>query len=278
MIALDEIGSKPGSGSARSVPGFDVCRALAACSHHLLAHGGHAAAAGLKIDEQNVDAFRNDFCEYVTEHITAEQRIAELSVDAEVFLSELTLTTVEQIQQLAPFGHSNPRPAVVRDVTSRWSEPPKRMGGGRPASLAENCAKCDQPARRGLWRRRVGGRSGAMCGPTLDRVSAGDQRISRPAERRTARCRLARCPKPRPCRSRLKRRQAKRHCNCCDLKRPERPSRERRRICRGSKQPGPQSREGRNRWIQPAEFELGAGPHGPRSNSSNTASATRARP
>ncbi len=129
MIAFDEMGQKPGTGSARSIPGFDVCRALSACSTHLLTHGGHAAAAGLKIEEQNLEAFRADFCEHAAEQITIEQRQAELSIDAEVFLSELTLPAVEQIERLAPFGNSNPRPMLcATNIT--LAEPPKKMGGG----------------------------------------------------------------------------------------------------------------------------------------------------
>ena len=130
LVALDEMGAKPGIGSARSIPGFDVCRALASCSTHLVSHGGHAAAAGLKIEEQRVEAFRADFCEYAATNISEQQRVAELAVDAEVFLSELTLAAVEQIERLAPFGHSNPRPLLcATNVT--LSEPPKRIGGGQ---------------------------------------------------------------------------------------------------------------------------------------------------
>src|SRR5262249_22223978 len=125
MVAFDEMGQKPGTGSARSIPGFDVCRALSACSNHLLAHGGHAAAAGLKIEEQNLEAFRADFCEHAAEHISEEQRQAEISIDAEVYLSELTLSAVEQIERLAPFGNSNPRPMLcATNIT--LAEPPKR--------------------------------------------------------------------------------------------------------------------------------------------------------
>ena len=65
MIALDPVGRQPGIGSARSAGGFDLCQALAACSEHLMGLGGHAAAAGLKIEETQVDAFRADFCEHV---------------------------------------------------------------------------------------------------------------------------------------------------------------------------------------------------------------------
>jgi single-stranded-DNA-specific exonuclease len=129
MIALDEVGVKPGTGSARSIPGFNVCQALTACSQHLLTHGGHAAAAGLRINEQNVEAFRSEFCDYAAETITQQQRVAELAIDAEVYLSELTLATVEQIERLAPFGQSNPRPMLCATGIT-LAEPPKRMGGG----------------------------------------------------------------------------------------------------------------------------------------------------
>ena len=47
MISLDPLDVKPGTGSARSVPGFNLHAALEACTEHLLSHGGHAAAAGL---------------------------------------------------------------------------------------------------------------------------------------------------------------------------------------------------------------------------------------
>ena len=60
LISWDPMGVKPGVGSARSVPGFNLYAALEACSQHLLGHGGHAAAAGLRIEEDKLDAFRAD--------------------------------------------------------------------------------------------------------------------------------------------------------------------------------------------------------------------------
>jgi len=129
MIALDETGVKPGVGSARSVPGFNLFSALRACTRHLLSHGGHAAAAGLRIDEKQIEAFRNDFCDYAAGEIVEELRVAELSIDAEVSLAELTLATIEQLQRLAPFGHANPRPMLCASGVT-LAEPPKRIGGG----------------------------------------------------------------------------------------------------------------------------------------------------
>ena len=129
LVALDSLGTKPGVGSARSVPGLNLHHALAACGTHLVAHGGHAAAAGLRIDEAHIDAFRAEFCEFVAGEMTADDRIAELAIDAEAQFSQLTLATVQQIELLAPFGAGNPRPLFCASGV-RLTEPPRRIGGG----------------------------------------------------------------------------------------------------------------------------------------------------
>lgn len=129
VVSLDELGVKPGVGSARSVPGFDLHQALAHCHQHLISHGGHAAAAGLKVEEARLDDFRQEFCEYAAGEISAQQRTAELRIDAEVALSELTLEALGQMERLAPFGQSNPRPLLCATGLSLVG-PPKKMGGG----------------------------------------------------------------------------------------------------------------------------------------------------
>jgi single-stranded-DNA-specific exonuclease len=129
LVALDQLGVKPGVGSARSIPGFRLHEALAACSHHLLGHGGHAAAAGLQIEEGNIEAFREAFCEYASGELNAGDLTAELRIDAEAAFSMLTPQTVQQIEQLAPFGHGNSRPLFCATGV-KLAEPPKRIGGG----------------------------------------------------------------------------------------------------------------------------------------------------
>ena len=135
LVSWDPMGIKPGMGSARSIPGFDLHAALTACDEYLLAHGGHTAAAGLKIDERQIDDFRAAFREHASAEITDEQRVAELRIDAEAPLSAFTLQTVGQIERLSPFGQSNPRPMLcTHDVT--LTEPPRTIGnGGRHLSL-----------------------------------------------------------------------------------------------------------------------------------------------
>jgi single-stranded-DNA-specific exonuclease len=135
LIALDAMGTRPGVGSARSVPGFDLHAALEACDGCLLAHGGHAAAAGLKINEEQLDAFRTAFCEVALAEISEQQRVADLLIDAEFPLSAFTPKTVGQIERLAPFGQHNARPLMCA-TGATLEGPPKTIGaGGRHLSL-----------------------------------------------------------------------------------------------------------------------------------------------
>jgi single-stranded-DNA-specific exonuclease len=129
LVALDPLRVKPGVGSARSVPGFDLCTGLAACDEHLLSYGGHAAAAGLKIDESRIEDFRMQFCQHASDEISQRARTAELKIDAEVPFGALTLAAMEQMERLAPFGHANPRPMLCASHVT-LCEPPKRIGGG----------------------------------------------------------------------------------------------------------------------------------------------------
>ncbi|MHB8973158.1 MAG: single-stranded-DNA-specific exonuclease RecJ [Pirellulaceae bacterium] len=129
MISLDQVSGRPGTGSARTAGGLDLHQALAACGEHLVSFGGHAAAAGLKIEESKVEAFRADFCDHVAGEVSEANRVAEVRIDAEAPFSQLTLRTVEQIEQMAPFGAGNPRPVLCASRVA-LAEPPKRMGGG----------------------------------------------------------------------------------------------------------------------------------------------------
>ncbi len=127
LISFDELGVRPGIGSARSPNGLNLHAALSACSEHLLSHGGHACAAGLKIEEARVDAFRAAFCEHAASESSGATRIGEIRVDAEGPFCQLTLETVRQIQSLAPFGSGNPRPVLCATGVT-LSEPPKKIG------------------------------------------------------------------------------------------------------------------------------------------------------
>ncbi len=134
LIAWDAMGAKPGVGSARSIPGFNLHAALQACGDYLVSSGGHAAAAGLRIDEDRFDAFRAAFCEAVEQQLDRSACTPELAIDAEVPLSAFTLRAVEQIDRLAPFGEGNREPLMCASGVT-LDGPPKAIGGGRHLSL-----------------------------------------------------------------------------------------------------------------------------------------------
>jgi len=129
LLALDELGVKPAVGSARSVPGFGLHEVLTSCGDHLISFGGHQAAAGLKIEEGSIEAFRAAFCAHAADVMQEEQRDGELVIDAEAPLGAITAKTVEHLELLAPFGQANDRPLVCASNV-RLAAPPARMGGG----------------------------------------------------------------------------------------------------------------------------------------------------
>ncbi len=129
MIALDKLGHNVATGSARTAFGLNLYDALNACAEHLTTFGGHAAAAGLRIDEARIEPFRHHFRQHVDRQVAPEQRTAELRIDAETTLPQLTLRTVSQIEQLAPFGQGNPRP-VLFTAGVQVDGVPRRIGGG----------------------------------------------------------------------------------------------------------------------------------------------------
>ena len=105
--------------SARSVKGFDVYNALEKCSEFIEQFGGHKYAAGLTLLPENYEKFKQKFEDVVKQTILPEQLIPEISIDAEIELSEITPKFFRIIQQMAPFGPQNMKPtfktSAVRD-------------------------------------------------------------------------------------------------------------------------------------------------------------------
>ena len=107
------------AGSARSVPGFNLYEAVHACREHLIGYGGHFAAAGLTLEINKIDAFRNKFEEIVSATIHPELLIPEIVIDAEINLSDIQWTFYNILQQMEPFGPENLRPVFV--VKKAWN-------------------------------------------------------------------------------------------------------------------------------------------------------------
>jgi len=130
VISLDQAGGKPGVGSGRAgTPSVNLHEALSECSQRLVRFGGHQAAAGLTIAEDEIDNFRSEFYEAVSRQTIDSDCVSEILIDAQAPLGQLNLQTVSQIEQLSPFGQGNPRPVLCSSGVS-LAEPSRRMGGG----------------------------------------------------------------------------------------------------------------------------------------------------
>jgi len=106
------------AGSARSVTGFNLYEAIYACREHLVAYGGHFAAAGLSMLPENVDAFSRQFNEVVSATIDERLLIPEIIIDAEIGFADIKESAFQIIQQMEPFGPENMRPVfIARKVT-----------------------------------------------------------------------------------------------------------------------------------------------------------------
>jgi single-stranded-DNA-specific exonuclease len=120
-------GSTPAQGSARSVPGFDILAAISACSKHLIAFGGHKAAAGITIAPENIQKFVDDIEKYAAIHLQDEHCIGKLTIDAVTQLSALTYESIKELQLLSPFGQGNPEPLFMTKGV-RLCSTPRRVG------------------------------------------------------------------------------------------------------------------------------------------------------
>ena len=98
------------TGSARSVPGFDVYKAIENCADLLENFGGHTYAAGLTLPAQNVPAFRQRFEQYVRENIQPEQTNAILNIDAEIDFHDINRRVASDLRRFAPYGPDNHKP------------------------------------------------------------------------------------------------------------------------------------------------------------------------
>ena len=126
VIALD---GERGTGSGRSIPGFDLLAGLEACKGHLFRHGGHRAAAGLEIATDEIDAFRAAFAAHAAEVLRPDDLVPSVRVDAVVSGEEMGMALAEELQALAPFGAGNPSVTLLVPAARISASTP--MGEGK---------------------------------------------------------------------------------------------------------------------------------------------------
>ncbi len=105
------------TGSARSVEGFDLYRAIESCSEVIEDFGGHTYAAGLTLKVANVQVFRRKFGKYVDANMPIDAPKHQIDVDLEIRLADINRSLVAELELMEPFGPGNRRPVfVARDV------------------------------------------------------------------------------------------------------------------------------------------------------------------
>lgn len=101
------------TGSARSVPGFDLYQAIESCSDLLENFGGHMYAAGLTMRPEQVEEFTRRFNAYVDQHIDPAMLQPQVEIDSELLFSEITPSFRRDLNRFQPFGPGNPAPVFI---------------------------------------------------------------------------------------------------------------------------------------------------------------------
>lgn len=115
-------------GSGRSIPSYDLLAGIDACGDLLSVYGGHSQAAGLTLDAENVDAFREQLERHASSELKPEDLIPRYRADAVIASEELNPDTAKAIDMLEPFGSGNARPRFLVVDTVLQNVEPTRNG------------------------------------------------------------------------------------------------------------------------------------------------------
>jgi single-stranded-DNA-specific exonuclease len=110
-------------GSARSIANFHLLNALESCPELFEQFGGHAAAAGMKMKTENIEAVREKLDQHAKAILSEGDLTPELMIDAVVTSQTLSLQLLEDIKKLEPFGAGNPKPIFVTRELFLRNEP-----------------------------------------------------------------------------------------------------------------------------------------------------------
>ena len=105
-------GEKSLKGSGRSTENYSMYEELVKCDSLLVQYGGHPMAAGLSIEEENVEAFRRTLNDNCT--LTEEDMIPKVVIDVPMPISYISENLVDQLSILEPFGKGNTKPLFAQ--------------------------------------------------------------------------------------------------------------------------------------------------------------------
>jgi len=101
------------TGSARSIVGFDIYKAIENCRDLLENFGGHTYAAGLSLQENNLPEFIERFMKIASDEITPEQMTPQIDIDAIIALKDVNASLMNELKKMNPFGPDNEKPVFA---------------------------------------------------------------------------------------------------------------------------------------------------------------------
>jgi single-stranded-DNA-specific exonuclease len=110
-------------GSARSISNFNIYEALKQCEDLLIHFGGHQAAAGLAVEVEKIEEFKQKFNKIVKETITENDLLPEIHIDSKLKFSEITPKFLRIIEMFSPFGPGNMRPVFLSEEVTVAGSP-----------------------------------------------------------------------------------------------------------------------------------------------------------
>ena len=110
LLSFEEDGM--GTGSGRSIPGFDLHEALSKCTDTIEKFGGHSMAIGITIKKEKFEAFKKEF-EEIAKKANIEEIVPIINIDAKIDFSSINKEMVESLKELEPFGEGNKMPVFV---------------------------------------------------------------------------------------------------------------------------------------------------------------------
>ena len=116
------------TGSARSIPGFDLYQAVESCSDLLENFGGHMYSAGLTMRPENVEEFARRFNDYVEANIDPKILVPQVEIDSMLLFSDITPSFHRELNRFQPFGPGNNAPVFATLCVSNEKGDAKLVG------------------------------------------------------------------------------------------------------------------------------------------------------
>ncbi len=106
-------GEKESAGSGRSIPEFNLIESIESCKDILLGFGGHSQAAGLRIENKNLNKFKKKINEIAEKLLKDEDLIPSIDIDCEIVHEQINWKLIDEIEKFKPFGQQNKKPVFA---------------------------------------------------------------------------------------------------------------------------------------------------------------------